>query len=262
MVKEEDTTNQNSVDKEKNDDDSEEEDEDYVPPTGGGDEEDEEEADETANNDTTTTSTLSLERQKAVDDAFDSLFGKQNNNNNNNNNNRSTIKKHTKKNTKSMKKQARILADIFGGKSIAEEILSKQSSIHNTDEDNDNKRKRTFTDMIKPIVQMEKKIFAGQTIQIQTTNKSEVAGTKKKKKSGIDSVLEKFQQPTKINTLMKTSSDWDTFKDKNRLKEDIEEKAQGKNAYLIKQDFLTRVDHRRFEMEKAQRDKERAANQK
>ena len=56
----------------------------------------------------------------------------------------------------------------------------------------------------------------------------------------------------------KTSLDWDTFKDQNQLKEDLEEKVQGKNAHLIKQDFLTRVDLRQFEKEKAQRDVRRA----
>mmetsp|Transcript_27938 Transcript_27938/g.26781 ORF Transcript_27938/g.26781 Transcript_27938/m.26781 type:complete len:86 (-) Transcript_27938:209-466(-) len=81
-------------------------------------------------------------------------------------------------------------------------------------------------------------------------------------RGGIDSVLEQLQHPSKLNTLDKTSSDWDTFKDRNEMKEDLEEKAQGNNAFLIKQDFLKRVDLRQFEKEKVQRDQTRAAASK
>jgi hypothetical protein len=59
-------------------------------------------------------------------------------------------------------------------------------------------------------------------------------------------------------TIAKTSSDWETFKDESGLGTAIEEKARNKDSYLNRQDFLGRVDHRRFEVEKQERDRERA----
>ena len=43
-----------------------------------------------------------------------------------------------------------------------------------------------------------------------------------------------------------------------RLQDELEKKAQGKDAFLVKQDFMNRVDHRKFELEKEERDRERA----
>ena len=48
----------------------------------------------------------------------------------------------------------------------------------------------------------------------------------------------------------KTSSDWDQFKEKSGMNEELEKKAQDKDAFLVKKDFLQRVDLRRFEHEK------------
>ena len=52
--------------------------------------------------------------------------------------------------------------------------------------------------------------------------------------------------------------DWEQFKDDSGLGETLEAAAQGNRAYLKKQDFLNRVDQRTFQLEKAERDKERA----
>jgi hypothetical protein len=60
-----------------------------------------------------------------------------------------------------------------------------------------------------------------------------------------------------VTTIAKTSADWDAFKDKSGLGTAIEEKAQSKDSYLNRQDFLDRVDHRRFEVERQERDRER-----
>jgi hypothetical protein len=37
----------------------------------------------------------------------------------------------------------------------------------------------------------------------------------------------------------------------------LEKKAQGKDAFLVKQDFLKRVDQRKFELERDERERER-----
>ena len=59
-------------------------------------------------------------------------------------------------------------------------------------------------------------------------------------------------------TISKTSADWEAFKDASGLGSTIEARAQGKDAFLHRQDFLTRVDARKFEHEKSERDRERA----
>ena len=74
---------------------------------------------------------------------------------------------------------------------------------------------------------------------------------------GVDQLLKQLAAPDKVSTVAKTSADWDQFKEKSGLGDKLEEQAESKNAYLKRQDFLTRVDHRKFELEKKERDRER-----
>lgn len=77
----------------------------------------------------------------------------------------------------------------------------------------------------------------------------------------MDNLLTELSKPEKLSTVAKTSADWDLFKSKNAdatLKEQLESQALGNDAYLVKKDFLNRVDTRRFEKEKAERERERA----
>ena len=77
--------------------------------------------------------------------------------------------------------------------------------------------------------------------------------------SKLDSVLNHIAGKKELNTVEKTSNDWEGFKETDKtLQDDLERNAQSKNAYLVKQDFLNRVDHRKFELEKAERDQERS----
>jgi hypothetical protein len=82
------------------------------------------------------------------------------------------------------------------------------------------------------------------------------SGTKEPPR-GVDSLLKQLEGPTKVSTVAKTSADWDQFKEKTGLGEKLEEQAESKAAYLKRQDFLTRVDHRQFELEKKERDQNR-----
>jgi Bucentaur or craniofacial development len=80
-----------------------------------------------------------------------------------------------------------------------------------------------------------------------------------KPKSGIDAVLAQIAEPTKTSTVKKTSDDWESFKESDKqLQDELEKKAQSKDALLVRQDFLVRVDNRKFEIEKEERDRERA----
>ena len=84
-----------------------------------------------------------------------------------------------------------------------------------------------------------------------------VAGSKLK--SGIDSVLAQIAEPIKTSTVKKTSDDWESFKESDKqFQDELEKKAQSKDALLVRQDFLLRVDNRKFEIEKEERERERA----
>lgn len=77
--------------------------------------------------------------------------------------------------------------------------------------------------------------------------------------SKLDDVLKQLAGPTKISTVKKTNDDWESFKETDKvLQDDLEKHAQGKDAFLVKQDFLLRVDNRKFQIEKEIRDRERA----
>jgi hypothetical protein len=230
--------------------------------------------------------------------------------------------KKIKKSFNSKKKKTRILSDIFGS-SVATQLISKTRTTTSSSLDyssrvskdrllhangkrklgeyisNDNisttstqnnggtdKGSKKYPSMKKRIVS-EKKVFAGQTIEIQRTviddrsskEKEEEADTskditgstnttipppssnKKKNLGGIDSVLDKMSGVKRISTMDKTNIDWESFKDKTGLEDELKKKAESNDAYLVKKDFLQRVDLRRFEQEKDVRDKQRAIQQ-
>lgn len=113
----------------------------------------------------------------------------------------------------------------------------------------------------QPQKQYETKLFAGQKIQVAVASvkpKQTATAAAAASSGGIDNMLQQIAGPSKISTVAKTSADWDTFKTDTGLEAELEKKAQGKDAFLVKQDFLTRVDNRKFELERDVRDKERA----
>ena len=88
--------------------------------------------------------------------------------------------------------------------------------------------------------------------------KAAPVSTKKTPAAAVDNLLQQLTGPNKVSTVAKTHSDWDQFKEQTGLTETLEEQADSKTAFLKKQDFLQRVDHRTFEKEKQDRDRERA----
>jgi hypothetical protein len=100
-------------------------------------------------------------------------------------------------------------------------------------------------------------VVVGNETQQQSQEASTVENTNKV--SGIDAVLSQIKGPQKFTTIDKTNVDWENFKDKAGLEEELKKKAQSKDAYLVKKDFLNRVDLRRFEQERDERNKKRAA---
>ena len=271
----------------------EEDDEDYVPgldPDEGVPSDDENDINSTLQREEATTGpTLSITKQKAVDDAFNELFGY-------NYTTSATNKSKSKvpaKGKRALQKQKNILSSIFGKTSSSKLMSSSKATAA----------------LARPkassggIMRLEKRVikevkrFAGQEISVEkvvmvpifigpgdggsnssqvaqngeSTNKESIessntaAALAPKAKKGLDNLLSEMSRPEKLSTISKTSTDWDLFKSKNAdeaLKEQLESRAEGNDAFLVKKDFLDRVDHRRFELEKQERDRERASRGK
>lgn len=73
--------------------------------------------------------------------------------------------------------------------------------------------------------------------------------------SALTSFLGQLGKKGKLSTLEKSKLDWDQFKKKEGIDEDIQIHNKGKDGYLERQDFLQRTDLRRFEIEKSFRQK-------
>ena len=260
----------------KNDPDSDEEDEDYVP--GIEEASDDDENDVSMEAEDIEQHVLSITKQKAVDDAFLELFGYTYV--------PTTIKSNGKISVKASSrsaKQRRILSRMFGKRSCVQLMSRAKSNAALV------KPKPSSGGMIRleKRVIKEVKRFAGQEISVEKvvmvpvmmaastqggspgvtlqSNSKSIASKPTAKPNpvpakGLDSLLTTLSRPEKLSTISKTSADWDLFKTKNapEIKEDLENQARGKEAYLVKKDFLNRVDERRFEIEKGERDRERA----
>ena len=267
--------------------DSDEEDEDYVP----GQDPDEVMASDDENDITTNQTTnedissLSITKQKAVDDAFNELFGF--------NYTDSTTKKSSwkvpVKSKSAIQKQKNILSSIFGKHSSAKLMSSSKATAAMA---------RPKVSSSGGMMRLERRVvkevkrFAGQEICVEkvvmmpifsstanSTDESKPSSsqpvaaaatststtTTNRKAKGLDNLLTEMSRPEKLSTISKTSTDWDLFKSKNKdatLKEQLESRAEGNEAFLVKKDFLDRVDQRKFELEKEERDRERASRGK
>ncbi|CAI5708725.1 unnamed protein product [Peronospora destructor] len=96
--------------------------------------------------------------------------------------------------------------------------------------------------------------FAGKEYSVAAT-----AARPAKKEKGLDKVLDALVEPKKVSTIEKSSLDWDKFKEKEGIEEELTQYT--KDGYIEKQKFLQRLDFKRFEIEKAERDKQRKLQQ-
>lgn len=257
-----------------NNDESDDSDEDYVPEpdaeTGIGDHDQHVDEHDSVQVD----APLSEAKRKAVDEAFDSLFGTSKKRQKNDN----ALLTGVKKKGKLSSKKKKLLANIFG-KNAAEDLLSSASGLNkkgkkkrkDIDGMSDEKLRVLMNGVKQQKRETEVKRFAGQDVRVEVASASmngkasktkvatDATASAQPKAGGLDKVLSELSGPQKISTVTKTSSDWDQFKDKHGLDDELQKKAQDKDAYLVKKEFLQRVDLRRFEHEKADREVKRAA---
>ncbi|RHY73639.1 hypothetical protein DYB26_001840 [Aphanomyces astaci] len=153
--------------------------------------------------------------------------------------------------TKSSTKSQKLLNKLLGGTSIKK----KKQKVHEFKIPvlgctSSSSRSSKLTAAATPVVSTQVLKYAGQEYSV--TKKAAASGARE---SALDAALASLNQPKKVSTIEKSSLDWDSFKDEAGIVDELDQYT--KDGYLEKQDFLHRVDARKFELEKAVRDKQR-----
>ncbi|RLN62490.1 hypothetical protein BBJ28_00012488 [Nothophytophthora sp. Chile5] len=109
--------------------------------------------------------------------------------------------------------------------------------------------------------------FAGKEYSVSTSVGSIEVKRPQGGSTGLDHVVASLDEPKKVSTMEKTSLDWDKFKEAEGIEEELTQYTKDGCALAIacrgsiKQEFLQRLDVKRFEIEKAERDKQRKLQQ-
>eukprot|EP00794_Sanderia_malayensis_P019110 gene19110-21027_t len=74
------------------------------------------------------------------------------------------------------------------------------------------------------------------------------ASGSKKRSGGLNSVLGTIEKKQKLSTLEQSKQDWESFKKDQGIQDDL--RTNAKDGYLAKQEFLQRVDVRKWENER------------
>jgi len=76
------------------------------------------------------------------------------------------------------------------------------------------------------------------------------SGLKRPAPGGLGSVLSKIGKKNKMGTLEKSKMDWESFKKKEGIEEDLKIHNKGKQGYTERMAFLNRADQREYEIER------------
>ncbi|KAM8861943.1 craniofacial development protein 1 [Synchiropus picturatus] len=114
-------------------------------------------------------------------------------------------------------------------------------------------------------VKVEKEVAADSReaksfLKSQSTNQEEKvtpptpSGPSVKRPAGMSSILCQIGgKKPKMSTLEKSKMDWDAFKSEEGISEELAIHNRGREGYVERKNFLERVDHRQFELEKSVR---------
>ena len=78
--------------------------------------------------------------------------------------------------------------------------------------------------------------------------------------SGLSAVLGQIGKKNKLGTLEKSKLDWDQFKKKEGISNELQVHNRGKEGFLERQDFLERADLRQYDLERNSRQSRRRSN--
>lgn len=78
--------------------------------------------------------------------------------------------------------------------------------------------------------------------------------------SGLSAILGQIGKKNKLGTLEKSKLDWDQFKKKEGISNELKTHNRGKEGFLERQDFLERADLRQYDLERNARKGARRSN--
>jgi hypothetical protein len=156
------------------------------------------------------------------------------------------------------RKAKQILADIFGS-STAKAIISKAISKIGFEAGANVPNRVDIGKLHRKVTVTESAKFAGKTIELKRSVVQASTGSTatKAELTGLDLALSAIAGPQKMNTVTKSSLDWEGYKEGSGMGDELEQAA--KDGFLSKKDFLERCDLRQFEMEKEVRIEKRSA---
>ncbi|XP_042352373.1 LOW QUALITY PROTEIN: craniofacial development protein 1 [Plectropomus leopardus] len=94
----------------------------------------------------------------------------------------------------------------------------------------------------------------GDEDESSSPTKPPLPGPSAKRPAGMSSILGRIGgKKQKMSTLEKSKMDWDAFKSEEGITEELAIHNRGREGYVERKNFLERVDHRQFELEKAVR---------
>lgn len=94
----------------------------------------------------------------------------------------------------------------------------------------------------------------GDSEKTSSASQPTLPGPSSKRPAGMSSVLGRIGgKKQKMSTLEKSKMDWDAFKSEEGITEELAIHNRGREGYVERKNFLERVDHRQFELEKAVR---------
>lgn len=98
-----------------------------------------------------------------------------------------------------------------------------------------------------------KNISACTKSSLLSSSVASVAPALKRPSGGLSAILGKLDKKPKLSTLDKSKLDWDSFKEKEGIEEELKTHNRGKEGYLERVAFLERADQRQFEIERSLR---------
>ncbi|XP_008309767.1 craniofacial development protein 1 [Cynoglossus semilaevis] len=91
-------------------------------------------------------------------------------------------------------------------------------------------------------------------VETSSTSQTPCPGPSAKRPAGMSNLLGRIGgKKQKMSTLEKSKMDWDAFKSEEGITEELAIHNRGREGYVERKNFLDRVDHRQFELEKAVR---------
>ncbi|XP_022072231.1 craniofacial development protein 1 [Acanthochromis polyacanthus] len=94
----------------------------------------------------------------------------------------------------------------------------------------------------------------GDNEKTSSASQATLPGPSAKRPAGMSSILGRIGgKKQKMSTLEKSKMDWDAFKSEEGITEELAIHNRGREGYVERKNFLERVDHRQFELEKAVR---------